>query len=216
MSRAERYADDAEILWFLSLADVPGISYTSPQDVDRAALLGHDVVPRVFEYGFDSEMRRSLMWPTPDGGETGASPARQRAYDDQADTSARNELRRLREMLELPGTLSDYHFAIQRTAETAYKGRQDDQDLVGKAERLWWLDIELVEAHPCTVEHSPGEFYRVTAYERLLQLYEGEGYLTEALEIAERATSLGQQHLSPAVERLRANLAELEAEEVGA
>lgn len=208
-------ADDAEILWFPSLADVPGISYTTPQDVDRAALSGHGAVPRVFEYGFDGETRRSLVWATP-GGETGASPAHQRAFGDGEKTSARDELRKLREALELPGALSDYHFAIQRAAETAYKGRQDDQTLIGEAERLWWLDIELVEAHPRIVEHSPGESYRVSAYEHLVRLYEGEGYLTEALEITERALEVGQQHLSPAAERLRANLAELEAEEAGA
>jgi hypothetical protein len=216
VSRADGYADDAEVLWFWSLADVPGISYTTPQDVDRAALSGGDVVPRVFEFNFDGGKRRSLMWSTRDGRETGASPAHQRAYGDGEKTSARGALRRLREALELPGTLSDYHFAIQHAAETAHRERTDDPSLVGEAERLWWLDIELVESHPRTVEHSSGEIYRVTAYERLVQLYEGEGYLTEALETAERATSLGQQHLMPTVERLRANLAELEAEEAGA
>lgn len=216
VSRVGGYTDDAGIRWFGSLADVPGVSYTTPRDLDRAALPEHDAVPRIFEYGFDGKTRRSLMWSMPGGGETGASPAHQRAFGDGEKTSARDELRKLREALELPGALSDYHFAIQRAAETAYKGRQDDQTLIGEAERLWWLDIELVEAHPRIVEHSPGEFYRVNAYERLVRLYEGEGYLTEALEITERALEVGQQHLSPAAERLRANLAELEAEEAGA
>ena len=49
-----------------------------------------------------------------------------------------------------------------------------------------------------------------------MRLYEGEGYLAEALEIAERAVGMGQEHLSSAAEGLRANLAELEAEEAGA
>jgi hypothetical protein len=215
VSRADRYADDANILWFRSLADVPGISYTTPEDVKRDALPGRDAVPRVLEFGFDGETRRSPMWSTPRG-EMGASPAHQRAFGDGEKTGARDELRRLREALELPGALSDYHFAIQRAAETAYQGRLDDPGLVGEAERLWWLDVELVEAYPSTVQHSPGEFYRVTAYERLVRLYEGEGYLAEALEIAERGLAAGQQHLSSAAERLRANLAELEAEEAGA
>ena len=197
------------------MAEVPGLSYTAPQDVDRAALPGHDAVPRVFEYGFDDETRRSLTWSTP-GGEMGASPAHQRAFGGVEKIGARDELRSLREALELPGSLSDYHFAIQRAAETAYKGRQEDPALIGEAERLWWLDVELVETHPSTVRRPQDESYRVNAYERLVQLYEGEGYLTEAMEIAERGLASGQQHLSPTAERLRANLAELEAEEARA
>lgn len=215
VSRADRYADDTGTPWFPSLAEVPGLSYTTPQDVDRAALPGHDAVPQVFEYGFDDKTRRSLTWSTPSG-EMGASPAHQWAFGDGEKTGARDELRRLREALELPGALSDYHFAIQRAAETAYKGRREEPALIGEAERLWWLYVELVETHPSTVHHSQGESYRVNAYERLVRLYEGEGYLTEALEIAERGLASGQQHLSSTTERLRANLAELEAEESGA
>ena len=216
MSRAEDYIDDAEIRWFGSLAEVPGISYRTPQDVERAALPGHDAVPRVFEYGSDEEKRRSLLWSMPGGGESGASPAHQRASGDREKASVREGLRALREALELPGTVSDYHFAIQQAAEAAYKGRRKDPILVGEAERLWWLNVDLIEAHPRTAEYSPGEFYRVAAYECLVRLYEGEGYLREALEIAERGVGVGQEHLSAAAERLRANLAELEAEEARA
>ncbi len=217
MSRAAVHSDDSDIRWFKSLADVSGVSYVTPHGIDRAALPGHDAVPEVFEYGFEGVERRGLWWSTPDGGKTSASPAQQRAYEDQEEATARDKVRRLREALELPGTVSDYHFAVQQAAETAYKERREDPPaLVEEAERLWWLDIELIEAHPRTLEYSPGEFYRVAAYERLARLYEGEGYLHEALEIAERGLGVGQEHLSPAVERLRANLAELEAEEAEA
>ena len=195
---------------------MPGSSYTTPRGLDRTGLPGHNAVPEVFEYGFDGDQRRSLLWSTPEGGSTSASPAHQRAYDDQKEATTRDKVRWLLEALELPGTVSDYHFAIQHAAETAYKGRREEPALVEEAECLWWLDIELIEAHPRALEYSPGQSYQVAAYERLARLYEGEGYLHEALDIAERGLGAGQEHLPPVVERLRANVAELEAEEAEA
>lgn len=195
---------------------MPSSSYVTPRGLDRAALPGHDAVPQVSEYVFDDEKRRSLRWPMPGGGETSTSPAKQRAYVSQEEDTAWERLRSLQEALELPGTVLDYHFAIQQAAETLYRSRRGDPSLVAEAERLWWLDVELTEAHTYAVEHLPGEFYRVGAYDYLVRLYEGEGYLNEALEIAERGFEAGQEYLSAAVDRLRANLAELEAEEAEA
>lgn len=211
--RFEGHTKDAEIRWFRNLASVPGSSYATPPGLDRAALPGYDSIPQLSEYEFDDQTRRSLRWPMSNGGVTSTSPAQQRAYENRKEETARDRLRRLQEALELPGTVADYHFAIQHAAETIYQGRRGDSALVEEAERLWWLDVELIEAHPYAVEHRSGEFYWIASYDYLVRLYEGEGYLHEALKIAERGIGAGQDNLSAAVERLRANLAELEAEE---
>jgi len=120
----------------------------------------------------------------------------------------------LEEALELPGVLSDYHFAIQQVCEVIYKGRREDPALLEEVERLCQLDIELVEYYPKTIKYEPGEFPQVLAYHRLITLYEGEGYFREALEVAERSLKMGQENLSQAT-RLRLVLKELEAEDAG-
>jgi hypothetical protein len=120
----------------------------------------------------------------------------------------------LYEVLELPGQLSDYHFAIQSAYTTIYERRREDLAMLEEVERLCWLDIELLEAHPEVVEYEPGTFSRVLAYEGLVSLYETEGDFAGALEVAERRMRLSQEHLTTQAERLRARLAELEAEDM--
>jgi hypothetical protein len=71
-----------------------------------------------------------------------------------------------------------------------------------------------LEAYPEVVEHEPGKFFHVLAYERLVSLYETEGDFAGALEVAERGMRLGQEYLVTQAERLRARLAELEAEDM--
>lgn len=197
--------------WFRRLTDVPGVSYTSSSVVDRAKLDGHDLEPEVREFEFD-KVHRSLSWPSAGGGAASASPVHQRAFSrDKA--SAHTELRRLEQTLELPGELSDYHFAIQGTLKTVFNQRRQDFALIGEVERLCWLDIALIEAHPGIAEFEPGRFFSVTGYELLMRLYEGEGYFAEALEVAERAARLGQEHSLARADRLRARLVELTSED---
>jgi hypothetical protein len=201
--------------WFRRLADVPGLSYEGSRTVDRTKLPGHDLEPEVREYRFEGELRRRLQWPTPEGGSTSASPVHQRVFRSVDQATTLETLRRLEETLELPGELSDYHYAIQNVCETIYKRRREDLSLLEEVERLCWLDIELFEAYPKMVEYEPGQFPHVFAYKRLVVLYEGEGYFREALEVAERGLKMGQEHISAVAERLRLILKELEAEDVG-
>ncbi len=202
--------------WFRRLADVPGVPYAGSSTVDRTELDGHDFEPDVQEFEFDGKVRRNLDWPSAEGGFTSASPVCQRAFG-RDNASAHAELRWLEETLELPGELADYHFAIQDTLETVFDGRRDWRRqvsaLLEEVERLCWLDIALIEAHPKVAEYEPGEFLRVVSYEVLMRLYEGEGYFAEALEVAERAAHLGQEYSLAHAERLRTRLAELEAED---
>jgi len=172
----------------------------------------------VSEFGYDGELHRDLSWPISDGGSTSASPVKQRTYYGSGeDATPQETLRRLEETLELPGELSDYHFAIQGVYEAVYKRRREDLSLLEETERLCWLDIELIEAYPGIVAtgHENLPYAHVLAYRRLVTLYEGEGYFREALEVAQRGLRIGQEHLSQAVERLSFILQELGAEDVG-
>lgn len=197
--------------WYSRLADVPGVSYVGSSTVDRTKLDGHDLEPEVRKSGLDGTVRRNLSWPMVGGGSTSASPVHQRAFGGNK-ASAHVELQQLEETLELPGELSDYHFAIQGTAKTVFDGRRQDFALLEEVERLCWLDIALIEAHPEIAEHEPGRFFRVVSYELLIRLYEEEGYFAEALEIAKRSARLGQEYSLDRAEKLRRRLAELEAE----
>ncbi len=194
---------------------MPGLSYEGSQTVDRTKLPGHILEPEVREYRFEGGLRRSISWPTSKGGSTSASPVHQRVFGSGTDTTPQEALRHLEETLELPGELSDYHFAIQEVCKTVYEGRREDLSLLEEVERLCWLDIELLESYPEIVEAQPGQYIRVFAYERLVTLYEGEGYFHEALEVAERSLRMGQEHLPQAAVRLRLILQELDAEDVG-
>ena len=115
--------------------------------------------------------------------------------------------------MELPGELSDYHFAIQGTCQAVFDTRRQDFKLLEEVERLCWLDVALIEAHPSVAEYEPGKFFRVVGYEMLMRLYEGEGYFIEALEVAERSAHLGQEYSLDRAQRLRTRLAEFESED---
>lgn len=198
--------------WFRRLADVPGVPYEGSPSIDRSRLDGHDSEPTLHEFEFDGEVRRSLNWPTL-GGSTSASPVHRRAFGSRDAESAYSALRELEETLELPGALSDYHFAIQGTCQVVFDQRRQDFKLLEEVERLCWLDVALIEAHPSVAEYEPGKFFRVVGYDLLMRLYEGEGYFSEALEVAERSGRLGQEYSLERAQKLRTRLAELGAED---
>jgi hypothetical protein len=121
----------------------------------------------------------------------------------------------LHEVLELPGHLYDYHFAIQSTYMSIFEQRREDLAMLQEVERLCWLDIELLEAHPEMVQSELGKYFHVRAYDILIRLYETEGDFAGALEVAEQGKRLGQEeYLAKQADRLRARLAELEAEDM--
>jgi hypothetical protein len=90
--------------------------------------------------------------------------------------------------------------------------RLEHPEVLQEIERLCWLDIELVEAYPETLEYEPGKCFRVSTFESLLHLYEREGYLHEAVAVAERGLRCGQD-LSGRLEDLRKRLTAMEAED---
>jgi hypothetical protein len=157
-----------------------------------------------------------LDWPgLNDGSTTSASPARQHSLERPNETKdVRRVLLRLHEVLELPGQLADYHFAMQSAYTTIFERRREDLAMLEEVEHLCRLDIELLEAYPGVVEYELAKYTRVLAYEGLVSLYETEGDFAGAIEVAERGMRLGQEYLATQVDRLRARLAELKAEDM--
>ncbi len=197
--------------WFKRLADVPKLAYEGVPEVDGTKLPGFDLEPEISVYEFEGKEHSGLMWSN----YTSASPAKSHSLDSQtADASPRTLLRRLEEALELPGELLDYHFAIQTCATSLYKMHPEHPEVLQDIERLCWLDIELVEAYPEIIEFEPGKRFRVSTFESLLHLYEREGYLHEAMEVAERGLRCGQD-LTGRLEDLRKRLTAMGAEDTG-
>lgn len=104
-------------------------------------------------------------------------------------------LRNLYEGLELPGEPSDYHFLIQHVADELLRRRRNESGLLGEVERLCWPDIGLIQACPDAASHVIDEqrqFYSISGFRLLIQLYEDRGDLNDALRIAEIAPGYGQ------------------------
>ena len=199
--------------WYRRLAEVPGVGYEGSPGVDRTRLPGHDATPKIDRYEYDGERREYMSWPMK-GGSTSASPAKTwETKPRRGETEAQTALRQLRETLELPGTLSDYHFAIQHCHDALPGDARDEPWVLEEVERLCRLDIRLIEAYPETITNEYGgdrTYYGVSAFHRLIDLYEGEGFLREALEVAR----VGQrfEQCQGKVEELEERLARIEAE----
>lgn len=201
--------------WFRRLADVPGVGYTGDPRVKRSALPGQDTVPTLNVYTFEGKRQESLLWST-GRGQTSQSPASIHAgvlLSVPSDDPPETRLQRLHEVLELPGITSDYHFAIQSCAEALWNRRRREPGLLPTVERLCWLDIRLVEARPETITYEregTAAYAGVSAFGRLVELYSHEGFLHEALDVAQRGERL---HQKTPVAELRERLARLDAEE---
>lgn len=203
--------------WFHRLADVPGVNYTGYPGMQRTRLPGHHARPQIVTFTFDGKRHESLRWPTR-GGETSASPAKTHGFLSLPDQEESPQLllQRMYEALELPGEPTDYHFIIQSCIEELWKRkrRQQDPSLLERIEELCWLDIRLVEAKPDAIafdHHGTQRYFHVVAFTHLMRLYEREGFLHEALEVAQRATRFSPDVMD--AEQLRQRLARIEAED---
>jgi hypothetical protein len=204
--------------FYRRLADVPGINYTGSPRVQRVRLPGHDLKPTINRSDFAGRQHEYAIWSYSDGTSSSASPAKNWLSQPPPESATPAEiLQHLREVLELPGDASDYHFAIQGCFERLWTLRHRHALVVEEVETLCWLDIRLLEALPDTLrfEQAGGTFVyaRSIAFERLVQLYERNGYLAEALDVAQRATRFHADDtiLKPLLERL----ARIEAEHGG-
>ena len=199
--------------WFRRLAEIPGVHYETPQTINRFSLPDYNLVPELHEFEFDGKRHESLSWRTREGS-TSASPANRWRTEPRLDESpAQTALQQLFETFELPGIASDYHFAIHHCNETLWKQRRQEPWVLEQIERLCWLDIQLLEACPEAISfdrEGETQYANVDAFHRLINLYEDDGYLKEALEVARRAVRFNQAQNY--FESLQERIAQLEAE----
>lgn len=196
--------------WFRCFAEVPGVGYTGDAQ-RRARLPDRNVVPSVHEFAFDGEPTISLSWPTPEGS-TSASPAHRLAFDDFRDEPTPLLRERVLNALELPGEVMDYHFALQTVAEALFRRRRREPLNLPLVEWLAHLDARLVETHEPLFRVSPQseDYLSVFALDFLVRLHEREGFLHEALALAERFARFRPRF--DTVSALRARVASLRAE----
>jgi hypothetical protein len=192
--------------WFRRLGDVPGLDYETPAGIDRSEIPGHNAEPEVHRVELlGGEVHESLSWPRtvepPPGEEqTSASFAPVSAYLQAFYATERQPANRLircvQEALELPGRGSDYHFALQQAIPELRSRMLETPEVLSHIERLAWLDIKLALAYPQAVSSDvPGDnfrYYGMAAFDTLANLYSGEGFLNEALEVARVAQQFEQ------------------------
>lgn len=179
-----------QTIWSNGLAALPGIEYQKPPNIRAPYLPKAQATPQVLTPSFGDGSRASLIWELPDGS-TSASPAQRWECDSSdAELTTSEHVALLHTRLALPGTPSDYHFAIQSTSETIWGRRKIDTNAVAVVEKLCLLSLELVEAYPKFLRHD-GHVARVVAFQRLVDMYEKSGDIEAALAIAQRAESFG-------------------------
>jgi hypothetical protein len=121
--------------WFRRFGDIPGVSYDTPEQVDRNKVAGHDTVPKANPYRIPGQSERELWWPT-DGTFSSASPVHRRAFADLRDVSTAEVVRHVYEGLELPGVPTDYHFLSQGCAEQLRSRSRQEPSLIAEVEKL--------------------------------------------------------------------------------
>lgn len=202
------------IEWFRRFGDIPGITYAKDPAIDPTELEGYAAVPEVGAYDAGGERHEYLTWKFGEGLGGSASPAHNRAFGDFSGVSGPEVLLNCLEGLELPGVPSDYHFMIQSTAGELWKRRREEPAGISDVERLCWLDLDLIDARPdcVTYENDEGSsFYAIAGFGMLINLFEREGALHEALDVAQRAERFGQgaQEREKLTERIEAARSEV-------
>ncbi len=194
--------------WFPRFADIPGVSYQTPAELDLSRLRHRHDRPEVHRY---PDMDPSLWW-----GNTSQAPAAGHVLEDPRKATTAQILRHLAEALELPGEPSDYHFLIQNVVGVLWSRRGAEPALFGELERLCWLDLQLIEAFPDTIryEHRDGgiQVVRVEAFDRLLNVYMTEGALADVTRVLELADRHGNGDV-PSARRARERCAAYAAED---
>jgi hypothetical protein len=201
--------------WFRRLGDIPGLGHECPEWIDRSRLPGFNAVPREYTVDLGDRRIESLSWPRGDGEATSASPVHARAYSERSNYSSGDIVRNVYEGLELPGEPSDYHFLLQGSASQLWSLRRAEPRVIAEVEKLCWLDIHLIEACPSAASDGDDRgFYSILTFGTLIEIYEREGFLAEAVSAAELAARFGQG--DAAKERLTHRIDAVKSETTGA
>ena len=202
--------------WFRRLGDIPGVAFPGAPGVDARALPGYGTVPKIYVHqDLQGRAHERLSWPSSGGYRGGtASPAYQWIITDFRDVPIADMLKNCFEGLELPGQPSDYLQVIERCAG-ALSGRWPRQlGVLEQVEKLCCLGLQLIDARPDVLTDSLSEEPRYFGtFLILIDLYQREGFLLEALDVASQAARHGRE--LEVRERLAERLSAMELEDRG-
>lgn len=201
--------------WYRKLADIPGVNYPSCPEVNRSRLPWHNLKPIIHSYDFQGELREDLTWPYRDG-ESDESPASKHRPNITEYQSPQVLLQYLYEALELPGKGVDYYDAIERSIRWLWEDRLRHPEVLDEIEKLCWLGIRLVEAPPNITWVGSFVWPCHFAFWCLSDLYASNGYLAEALDVAQRLqrflSNKNDVYTNTRTNTLRERLARLETD----
>ncbi|MGV9308719.1 hypothetical protein ACWDLG_35555 [Nonomuraea sp. NPDC003727] len=164
------------------MAEVEGVGFDGSPGVDRNRLPETQIRPIKTDYG-------AIYWPTPSG-HTSASPASSRSSADMRGMDIPSLVRWVWEGLEIPGTVSDYHFLLQGAIGRLWSARASDPSGLRFLEIFADLDLRLIEAAPRPFlmdENDASKGYvRFSGVATWVSLLRTEGALREALAINRR------------------------------
>jgi hypothetical protein len=186
-------------VWYRRMGDIPGLDYSPPVRVNRETLPGHDREPEIREIeALPGEYWSFLSWPgmveeppgPDDDPEEGPayrpldSPPREHLTDALDDASIATDMLvgRLWEALELPGGPEDYRSALDRVCERLEERKLTEPSVLQTVESIAWLAVRLATA--CR-DIAIADKWSNVGFRTLIDLYRGEGFLREALEVAE-------------------------------
>jgi len=120
------------------------------------------------------------------------SPAKRRADPVLAAGNFRTDtlVQAVWEALELPATPEDYYRIIEAAIERLQRRVLDEPEVLNSIEPLAWLQLQLLVSIPHVVVHD-GYVWSVVAFETLVRLYEDEGFVADAMKVAEMAGKFG-------------------------
>ncbi|MCA2187209.1 hypothetical protein [Nonomuraea cavernae] len=187
------------------MAEVKGVGFSGSPDVDRSRLPETHIRPSKTDYG-------GISWPIANGS-TSESPASARAFADMRDMDIPSLIRWVWEGLEIPGTVSDYHFLLQSAIARLWSARASDPSGLRFLEVFADLDLRLIEAAPrpflIDEDDTSKGYFHFSGVATWVTLLQTEGALREALAINRR---LQRFHEGYRLETLEAKIAALDEE----
>ncbi|MER6575876.1 hypothetical protein [Nonomuraea sp. NPDC001023] len=164
------------------MAEVSGVGFAGSPGVDRSRLPETHVRPIKADNGY-------IYWPTPSG-HTSASPAHARASAEMRGMDIPSLVRWVWEGLEIPGTISDYHFLLQSAIGRLWSARASDPGGLQFLEIFADLDLRLIEAapRPFLIDENDATkgYFHFSGVATWVSLLRTEGALREALAINRR------------------------------
>ena len=183
--------------WFTSFSDVPGVVWGPLVPINTRTLKHRDATAstvRRQDYLDPTSSREELCWSH--GDQWSGSPASQYKRGLEEQRSPEKTARHVSEILALPGTPSDYHFAILAACENLWGARTNELRVLHWIERMCLADIAMFEAIPgvaARVDRDRMGIDQISAgpcFAQLRTIYLREGFLAEAAKLEARMHSI--------------------------